>query len=53
MGIIVIMASWMQGTSMGFTDSAEILTDFGNQAETNIQIIIQEDSAKYETAYSF
>ena len=51
-GIIVIMASWLQGATLRFSGTSETLTDFGNLAETDIQIILQEDSAKYETAYS-
>ncbi len=52
-GIFVIMSSWLQVNSTRYVETSEILNNFGELADTDIQIILQEDSAKYETAYSY
>jgi hypothetical protein len=52
-GILVIMSSWLQVESTKLLETSEILDNFGNLADTDIQIILGEDSAKYETAYSY
>ncbi|MHA1121935.1 MAG: hypothetical protein ACTSPC_03905, partial [Candidatus Heimdallarchaeota archaeon] len=51
-GILIIMSSWLQGESTRLMETTEVLDNFGNLAVTDIQVILSEDSAKYETAYS-
>ena len=51
-GILVIMSSWLQTESTRLLETTEVLDNFGSLADTDIQVILQEDSAKYETAYS-
>ncbi|TET32065.1 MAG: hypothetical protein E3J70_01265 [Candidatus Heimdallarchaeota archaeon] len=51
-GILIIMSSWLQGESTRLMETSEALDNFGNLADADIQVILQEDSAKYETAYS-
>ncbi|MHA1125928.1 MAG: hypothetical protein ACTSO7_14270 [Candidatus Heimdallarchaeota archaeon] len=51
-GIFVIMSSWAQIEAKQFSEKAEILDNFGDLAAADIDIILQEDSAKYEAAYS-
>lgn len=53
LGIFVLMSSWLHDVSTRYTETSEILNNFGDLAEADIQIILQEDSAKYETAYSY
>ncbi|NHJ05548.1 MAG: hypothetical protein EAX90_12040 [Candidatus Heimdallarchaeota archaeon] len=52
-GIFVIMTSWLQVNSTRYTETSEILGNFGDLASTDIQIILEDDSAKYQTAYSY
>ncbi|MCE7745668.1 MAG: hypothetical protein GPJ52_11100, partial [Candidatus Heimdallarchaeota archaeon] len=51
-GILVIMSSWLQTESTRLLETTEVLDNFGSLADNDIQVILQEDSAKYETAYS-
>lgn len=52
-GILVIMSGWLQTESTRLTEATEVLDNFGTLADIDIQVILQEDSAKYETAYSY
>ncbi|MFW9922858.1 MAG: hypothetical protein ACFFDW_06165 [Candidatus Thorarchaeota archaeon] len=52
-GSCIIMSGWIQNNSTKYAESSEILDNFGMLAETDIQIILQEDTAKYELAYSY
>ncbi|HUT82747.1 MAG TPA: hypothetical protein VMZ29_16245 [Candidatus Bathyarchaeia archaeon] len=52
-GVMVIMSSWIRTSNNEYTETAEILNNFGNLATADIQIILEEDSAKYEIAYSY
>lgn len=51
-GVFVVMSGFVSPTSQEFAENAEILDQFGDLVETDIQTILQEDSAKYETALS-
>ncbi|MBK5112735.1 MAG: hypothetical protein JJE41_03840 [Candidatus Heimdallarchaeota archaeon] len=51
-GILITMSSWLQGESTRLTEKTEVIENFSNLADTDIQVVLQEDSAKYETAYS-
>ena len=51
--IFVITSTWLQSSSGRFVQRAEVLANFGDLAEADIQIILQEDSSKYEAAYSY
>ncbi len=51
-GIFVIMSGWIQKTTTRYTEASIVLDNFGDLAETDIQMILQDDSAKYEVAYS-
>ncbi len=51
-GILIIMSSWLQGESTRLLETTEVIDNFGNLVDADIQVILQEDSAKYETAYS-
>ncbi|MHA1210981.1 MAG: hypothetical protein ACTSSH_00840, partial [Candidatus Heimdallarchaeota archaeon] len=51
-GIFVVMSSWLHDSATRYSETSEILDSFGDLAEADIQIILQEDAAKYETAYS-
>ena len=51
-GVFVIMSGFVSTTSQRFAENAEILNQFGDLVETDVQTILQEDSAKYETALS-
>ncbi len=52
-GIFVIISSWLQVESTEYSTTADMLNNFRDLAETDVQIILEEDSAKYETAYSY
>ncbi len=51
-GILIIMSSWLQSESTRLLETTEVLNNFGSLAADDIQVILQEDAAKYETAYS-
>jgi hypothetical protein len=51
-GIFVIMSNWLQDYSTKYTETSVILNNFGDLADADIQVILGEDSAKYESSYS-
>jgi len=51
-GILIIMSSWLQGESTRLTETTEVLESFSELAETEIEIILQEDSSKHEIVYA-
>ncbi|NHK31091.1 MAG: hypothetical protein FK730_07045 [Asgard group archaeon] len=51
-GIFVIMSVWLQDYSTRYTETSVILNNFGDLADDDIQTILGEDSAKYESSYS-
>ena len=52
-GIFVIMSSWIQKDATRFAKTAEILNNYKDLAESDIQTVLSEDSGKYEIAYSY
>ncbi len=51
--IFSLISTTVQTQSTRHSTTADMLNNFGNLAEIDIQVILEEDSAKYETAYSF
>lgn len=52
-GVFVVMTGWVQKTNSSYSETAEVLNTFGTMVEADIQIILEEDAGKYDTAYSY
>jgi len=52
-GVFVIFGTMIRDESTRYSITADKLDNFGSLAEADIQIILEEDSVKYDTAYSY
>ncbi len=52
-GIFVVMSTWVQNCSSRYSETVEILNNFADLAENDIQAILSEDGTKYGTAYTY
>lgn len=50
--ILIFMSTRLQGNSTEFTEITEVLDNYRDLAELDIQAILQEDSTIYEITYS-